>query len=71
MNELTLLRSDEVAILSLLTLISRALPAASDSSSASDGHCIEMARQALVEHYYCMDAIPPGNALMFEFYVNW
>lgn len=70
-EEQTILKCDEVGLLSLLALIFRSLPPPPGSRSAFDDRCIDVSRQALQRHQECIASIPRGDACTFNSYVNW
>lgn len=62
--------SDDVLRLSLLTLIYRAAPRESGTSTFS-GSCLDAARATLARHQDCMAVVDRCGGAYLSTYVNW
>ncbi|KAK4929406.1 hypothetical protein LTR49_004010 [Elasticomyces elasticus] len=63
-------KGDEVALLSVATLVHRAIPAENSHSTFSE-RCVTTARQALDLHQQCMTAAPRTSDTLVDSYLNW
>ncbi|KAH7183489.1 uncharacterized protein B0J16DRAFT_345860 [Fusarium flagelliforme] len=64
-------RADQIAYLSMLCLVYRAIKPKTSTSSAFCDECLEVAKQALDEHRICLSILKEGEAGMLEHYVHW
>lgn len=70
-----LVLSEEVGVLSTLTLVHRALPSAYEDESCgvsmrSGEECLRYARESLEKHFLCIDKIQ-GNPMLAVVYMHW
>ncbi|KAJ5114352.1 hypothetical protein NUU61_000111 [Penicillium alfredii] len=65
-----LFTSDEVAHLSMLTLVQRAMPAQSDSGTLLSTECANSAREALEQHQKCMAELRAQDTFVVA-HLNW
>ncbi|KAK5712091.1 hypothetical protein LTR15_012160 [Elasticomyces elasticus] len=63
-------KGDEIALLSVATLVHRAIPAENSHSTFSE-RCVTTARQALDLHQQCMTAAPRTSDTLVDSYLNW
>ena len=64
-------KANQVLLLSVLTLIYRAIPAAAGPQPDVSADCIAAARAALEEHQKCIEMIPSDNVSILIMHLNW
>lgn len=63
--------TDDVLRLSLLTLVYRAAPRLSGSTTTFNDNCTKAARATLQRHQDCIAFMDQSNPVYFTNYINW